>query len=101
MSQELHHKDFAQFLNDKFEVIGEHTAPVNLELIQVSEEKATQKQQVFSILFRGPADSFIPQRTYKLKHHRLGEVEIFLVPVGQDKEGFQYQAVFNRLIALA
>jgi len=101
MSGELHHEDFAQCLNDKFHVEGEHSAPLDLELIQVSEEKATQKQQVFSILFRGPVDRFIPQRTYKLKHHRLGELEIFLVPVGQDKEGFQYQAVFNRLIQSA
>ena len=97
MSEELHHKDFAGCVNDKFRVVGEYTAPVSLELIQVSEEKITQKQHIFSVLFRGPADRFIPQRTYKLKHHRLGEVEIFLVPVGQDKEGFQYQAVFNRL----
>jgi hypothetical protein len=101
MSEELHYKDFVGCVNDQFRVVSEHAAPVNLELIQVSEEKVTQKQQVFSILFRGPADRFIPQRTYKLMHHRLGEVDIFLVPVGQDKEGFQYQAVFNHLIELA
>jgi hypothetical protein len=31
---------------------------------------------------------------HQLKHERLGEMELLLVPVGQDKEGFQYQAVF-------
>ncbi len=101
MSHELHHKDFAGCLNDRFQVVDEYTAPFDLELIQVSEEKAAQKQRVFSVLFRGPSDKFLSQRTYKLKHHRLGEREIFLVPVGQDKEGFQYQAVFNHLIQSA
>jgi len=97
MSHELHHNDFAECLNDRFQVVGEHAAPFDLELIQVSEEKAAQRQRIFSVLFRGPTDQFMPQRTYKLKHHRLGVREIFLVPVGQDKEGFQYQAVFNHL----
>jgi hypothetical protein len=98
MSEELHHKDFAGCLHDKFHVMGEHAGRFSLELFQVSEEKSTQKQEVFSILFRGPADKFMPQRIHKLKHHRLGEMDIFLVPVGHDKEGFYYQAVFNRLI---
>jgi len=101
MPKKLHHKDFAGCLNDKFHVVGEHAGRLNLELIQVSQEQTTQQQRIFSLLFRGPADKFIPQRTYKLKHRRLGETEIFLVPVGQDKEGFQYQAVFNHLIQSA
>jgi hypothetical protein len=101
MSGELHHKDFAPCLNDKFHVMGEHQGRFSLELIQISEETSTPKQQVFSMLFRGPADKFIPQRIHKLKHHRLGEMDIFLVPVGHDKEGHYYQAVFNRLIQQA
>ena len=101
MSHELYHTDFAGCLNDRFQVVGEHAAPFDLELIQVSEEKVAQKQRIFSVMFRGPTDKFMPQRTYQLKHHRLGVREIFLVPVGQDEKGFQYQAVFNHLIQSA
>jgi hypothetical protein len=78
--------------------VDDGAAPFSLELIEVSEEQSTSQQTVFSVLFRGPADRFIPQRMLRLKHDRLGEMDILLVPVGQDKEGFQYQAVFNYLL---
>ena len=100
MPEQLQRKDWAECLNTNLTVVDEHSAPFDLELIQVSEEQSTRRQTVFSILFRGPADRFIPQRMVKLRHERLGEMQIFLVPVGQDKEGFQYQAVFNYLIPL-
>lgn len=101
MSAQLQHDDFAQCLTDKFQVMDENAAPFDLELIQVSEEMVAPRQRVFSILFRGPLDKFMPQRIYKLKHHQLGVREIFLVPVSKDNEGYQYQAVFNYLIQSA
>ncbi len=97
MPEELQHEDFMKCQNDKFQVIQEYAAPFDLELIQVSNEKAAKWQRMFSVLFRGPSDRFLPQHMYKLKHPWLGEKEIFLVPVGQDQEGFQYEAVFNYL----
>jgi hypothetical protein len=30
-----------------------------------------------------------------MRHPRLGEIGIFLVPVAREREGFLYQAVFN------
>ena len=97
MSGELHHKDFAPCVHDKFQVTGEHTGRFSLELIQISEEKSTPQEESFSLVFRGPADRSIPQQIHKLKHHRLGDLDVFLVPIGHDKEGYYYQAVFNHL----
>jgi len=38
----------------------------------------------------------LPQATYTLEHTELGELDIFLVPVGPDGGGRQqYEAVFN------
>lgn len=98
MSRELHEKDFAGCINDNFHVLGEHHGALSLQLIQIAMEPAKPEQHVFSLLFRGSVDPLLPQRTYQLKHHQLGEVDIFLVPVGQDKEGCTYQAVFNHLV---
>jgi len=50
----------------------------------------------FALLFRGPLPGWLPQRTYHLRHAALGELEIFLVPLGPDVQGFRYEAVFNR-----
>lgn len=46
--------------------------------------------------------SAIPRRScsrkqiYALRHPRIGEAGIFLVPVAQEQAGFLYQAVFQR-----
>jgi hypothetical protein len=58
----------------------------------------TPRQEAFSIFFHGPAEHFMQQGMVKLQNARLGEIEIFLVPVGRDAAGFQYEAVFNHLL---
>ena len=49
----------------------------------------------FSLLFRNCAAVVLPQQTYRMRHARLGEVGIFLVPVAMERGGFLYQAVFG------
>jgi hypothetical protein len=49
----------------------------------------------FSLIFLGPDENVLPQKLYRLRHEDLGEVTIFLVPVGRDAKGVSYQAVFN------
>ncbi len=49
----------------------------------------------FSLLFRNTSPFLFPQQTYSMRHPRVGDVGIFLVPVAQEREGFLYQAVFN------
>jgi hypothetical protein len=49
----------------------------------------------FSLLFRNTAPVLFPQQIYPMRHERLGEVGVFLVPIAQERGGFLYQAVFN------
>ncbi len=49
----------------------------------------------FSLLFRNTSAVLFPQQIYAMRHPRVGEVGIFLVPVAQERGGFLYQAVFN------
>ena len=49
----------------------------------------------FSLLFRNTSPILFPQQIYAMRHARVGEVGIFLVPVAQERAGFLYQAVFN------
>ena len=53
------------------------------------------RQDPFTLLFGG-ASHLLPQRTYALTSGSLDDpVEIFIVPVGQDRQGFIYEAVFG------
>ncbi|HEY3350730.1 MAG TPA: hypothetical protein VGM13_13220 [Thermoanaerobaculia bacterium] len=49
----------------------------------------------FSLIFRGPFRPQLVQRIWPLEHAALGTLDIFLVPIGPDAEGMQYEAVFN------
>jgi len=97
MSKKIALATFAKQVDTEFHVNDPATRPFNLKLTQVVKRVKTPQQEVFSLVFHGPGTNFIPQGSHKLKHEQLGEVEIFLVPVGQDKDGFEYEAVFNHL----
>ncbi|PZO08168.1 MAG: hypothetical protein DCF27_08990 [Lysobacteraceae bacterium] len=49
----------------------------------------------FSLLFRNSAALLFPQQTYRMRHDRVGGVDIFLVPIARERDGFLYQAIFN------
>ena len=93
----LQHAEFAAVLNTRFHVPLEDAAAVELELAEVSELTSTRRQEMFSVLFRGPLHTPLAQRVYRMEQAQLGQIELFIVPVGMDKTGYSYEAVFNRL----
>jgi Domain of unknown function (DUF6916) len=53
------------------------------------------RKDPFTLLFGG-VSHLLPQRTYQITSSSLGDaVEIFIVPIGQDRHGFIYEAVFG------
>ena len=69
----------------------------DLELIEVTERKVTTQQEMFSLIFRGAKENFLQQKIYQVSHAKLGDGELFLVPVGLEADGYRYEAGFNRL----
>jgi hypothetical protein len=49
----------------------------------------------FSLLFHGPPTPILPQRIYQVEHGAIGAFELFLVPLGPDRAGMRYEAVFG------
>ena len=50
----------------------------------------------FSLVFHAPErDRYAPQQIFTLRHPELGEFELFMVPLGPDDRGMQYQAVIS------
>lgn len=97
MDEKLTKEAFSENLNTRFRLpLGDSNA-AELELIEVVENVATPAQEQFSVFFRGPLEYFFPQHTYHLEHEKLGEMDIFIVPIGKEEHGFRYEAVFNYL----
>lgn len=49
----------------------------------------------FSLTFVGPGEFILPQSIYPLENATLGTLEVFIVPIGRDDSGVQYQAIFS------
>lgn len=98
MEDSYSHEAFAQNMNTKFDVPMGEDQNVELELTKVSKLKNYEHgQEEFSVVFRGPNDAFLGQGIRLLKHDQLGDLELFIVPIRQDQNGYYYEAVFNRL----
>ncbi len=98
MSAELPARDaFAGCLHTRFRVLNVQPEPVDLVLEEVSQLKEMPGRQSFSLFFLGPVEGMLPQHIYRLQHAALGEMDLFLVPVGRRENGFEYEAVFNLL----
>jgi len=52
------------------------------------------RRQPFALLFRGPGQPVVAQRTFQVDNEKLGALALFLVPVGPDGTAMQYEAVF-------
>ena len=97
METALTHEVFAQQAKSKFQVEVDENTGVELELAEVSELKVYPQQEEFVLLFRGPLDVFLGQGARNFSHDKMGQFELFIVPIRQDAQGFYYEAVFNRI----
>src|SRR5437667_1360485 len=92
---EMSFATFAGLRPSKFRVRAGETTSVELELIEATPHESTDEGS-FSLVFVGPPNQFLPQQTYRFAHDKLGAFDLFIVPVGKDRKGFQYEAIFNR-----
>ena len=94
MLDSLTYEEYAAQLNTNFQLteIG-----IDLELVEVPAKVVTPQQEMFSLIFRGPKDRFLEQNIYQMRHEKLGDGALFIVPLALDAEGYRYEAGFNRL----
>jgi hypothetical protein len=71
-------------------------APIAARLVEVKARSAPPGFEQYSALFVGPASPAWPQGTYRFTHARLGELELFMVPVGRAAAGVEYEVCISR-----
>lgn len=87
---------FAGCVNESFSVaVGGMDVEFTLVEARPLPERRGAMRAPFVLLFRNTAAFLFPQQTYAMRHPRLGEVGIFVVPVAREPAGFLYEAVFN------
>jgi hypothetical protein len=90
---------FSSRTGDSFRISVDESNALQAELIEVvafdPPADASRARVPFSIVFRGPSEPILPQRIYRFEHGTLGAFDLFIVPIGPDESGMQYEAVFT------
>lgn len=100
--------DFRGKVNQKFtmvDVVGDEDEGEDACALDLTECTDREPQDFpgktrdpFSLVFKARSDDLVvSQRIFKLSHDDMGEIEVFLVPIGPDpKDGkMLYQAVYS------
>ena len=102
MLESLDIATFAGRLGEVFVLAPDETTAIVTQLIAVTPAPGGSTGQVraggrtpFSLIFRSPPATPLPQRIYRLQHDELGALDLFLVPIGPDETGMCYEAVFT------
>lgn len=93
---QLTRTSFEPLLHARFSVrVGERAHELELIALQSLGSGRTEQREPFSLIFRGSREGWFQQGTYPVEHPELGPQAIFLVPIGPDAHGMQYQAIFT------
>jgi hypothetical protein len=104
MAVELVSETFAEHTGETFELTPQGAEPFEVVLSSCEEspyaaehEQRTADGRIpFSLIFHAAdREHFWPQQTFSVSHPELGEVDLFIVPLGPDDRGMQYQAVIS------
>ena len=96
MSQPFSRRRFEAALHQVFEIQVPGHAPIAVRLTEVKLVRRTGGIEQFSVLFTGPAAPQLGQRTYRFVSEPLGELDLFMVPVGPNRAGeAQYEVCFG------
>ena len=98
MLEQIKPTTLAEYVGTQFQVLVNLPEPFFITLTEIKEIAKTNRQEIFSYFFQGPANLLLPQATYRLKHEQFGEIDLFIVPVAKNKDGFEYECAFNNLI---
>lgn len=87
--------EFASQVNSPFFERSENNSDVEFLLVEATELYSDERTQSFSLLFRAPSTTAPVQRIFNLNNSHIGDLELFLVPVGQKENGILFEAAFN------
>jgi|SRR5882757_8652293 len=98
MSKEFTRDEYAACVNTDFIFSFSPEYKVTMKLNDVTEEIEKFRQRTFVLTFIAPEDTPIVQGIAAFENEKLGEGDVFIVPVGKDNRGVLFESVFNKLL---
>lgn len=97
MLETLTKENWEAYLNETFKIDldGQGELDVQLTKITGNGRRRNGHREGYALEFAGPLEPRLIQRIYKIGHERMGQLEIFLVPVASMDGKIYYEAVFT------
>jgi len=96
MLENINHKTFESLIGETVELkAGDVGFQAEIESVSLLRQNPGLARQPFSVELQAKEPISHGQQMYRLSHPKLGELELFLVPVGPGKHGMCYEIVFN------
>jgi hypothetical protein len=99
MLDQLTVENFEPHIGSSFWAEFPNGAKVELRLVRTAKVMESEAAQLhrhpFSLFFVGPKSFQLKQHIYRLGHEAMEPLEVFLVPVGEAKDAYEYEAVFT------
>ncbi len=86
------------FTIEALPIHGSIPVMVEARLQRITAQALTGAYEQYSLFFLAPVTPLLPQGTYRFRHAALGELLLFMVPVGQDGTGTQYEVCVSRTL---
>lgn len=90
--------DFQPYLHRAMQIRFTGDAKLTAELVEVKETQnhTNAERTPFYLVFRtAQKDRYYPQGIYTIEHPEKGDLAVFLVPLGPDGNGMNYEVVFS------
>jgi hypothetical protein len=97
-SKQLAHARFVTALDTDFTVTvnGSTQPPFQMRLIEINTRRSPPGYEQFSAIFIGPPSPIMAQGMYRLVNEKLGELDLFMAPVGRGSTGIEYEICISR-----
>jgi len=96
MLEKITHESFEALVGETLNLkAGETSFQADVESVTLLRENPGQGRRSFSVLLQAHDASNHGQQMYQISHPDLGELDLFLVPVGPGEKGMNYELVFN------
>lgn len=89
---------FEPHVGSSFQIRPGGADALTLKLIEASAAGGdpSPKREPFSLVFVGPDEPLLEQAIYPVEHDELGQLTLFMVPLGPHKDGgLRYEVVFT------
>ncbi|MCA1780514.1 MAG: hypothetical protein LC637_14385 [Xanthomonadaceae bacterium] len=98
MLEEFTADTFENLIGQSFHLRHEDWPDTAAKLVQVrqlSDQNGSSGRAPFSLLFACDGHTEPVQAIFRLEHEKIGGLDLFLVPVGQDERGLLLEAIFT------